>query len=106
MLFRSESETVTPRDARNAVASAPRLGGVVVLVVVEIRLHRRHAVPEVRFHCRHVGPVLRVRELRDGDGGKDADDHDHDQQLNEGETVALIIIISIRTVERRPLWPP
>src|SRR5690606_22292732 len=39
---------------------------------------------------RQLGLVLGRSELRDRDGGQDADDHDHDQQLDEGETLAIL----------------
>src|SRR6266540_1854791 len=41
-----------------------------------------HRVGDVRL-------LLRVCELRDRDGGQNADDHHHDQQLNERETLAV-----------------
>src|SRR2546430_7389961 len=48
--------------------------------------HRRAIIG---FHRSDVRLLLGVRELRDRDGGKNADDHHHDQKLNERETLAV-----------------
>src|SRR5712692_6833064 len=57
--------------------------------VREIRLFSGHQVPKVGLHRSDIRLLLGVRELRDRDGGKNADDHHHDQQLNERETLAV-----------------
>src|SRR3989442_3365910 len=52
-------------------------------------LFRSHQVPKVRLHRGDVRLRLRVGELRDRDGGQDADDYHHNQQLNECETITV-----------------
>src|SRR5438445_13852120 len=41
------------------------------------------------LHRSDVCLLLCILELRDRDGGKNADDHHHDQKLNERETLAV-----------------
>src|SRR2546427_3110007 len=60
--------------------------------VREIRLFSGHQVPKVGLHRSEIRLLLGVRELRDRDGGKNADDHHHDQQLNERETLAVHLV--------------
>src|SRR2546422_7239146 len=55
----------------------------------EIRLFSGHQVPKIGLQRSDVRLLLGVRELRDRDGGKNADDHHHDQKLNERETLAV-----------------
>src|SRR5207247_7114555 len=57
--------------------------------VSEVRLLRRYHVPSLLVFRRVVFLSLRVGELRDRDGGQNADDHHHDQQLNEREALAI-----------------
>src|SRR2546421_1216667 len=63
--------------------------GAVLDGVGEERLLSSHQVTQVGLHGGQVGLALRIRELRDRDGGQDADNHHHDQQLNERKTLAV-----------------
>src|SRR3989442_9246460 len=51
---------------------------------------------KVGLHRSEIRLLLGVRELRDRDGGKNADDHHYDQKLNERETLAVHL--------RNPQW--
>src|SRR5204863_7722993 len=62
--------------------------GAVLDGVGEVRLLSSHQVTKVGLHRGEVSLPLRIGELRDRDGGQDADDHHHDQQLNERKTLA------------------
>ena len=62
----------------------------VLRAVGEIRLFSRHEVAEVRLHRGDVGLLLRVRELRNRDRGKNADDDHDDQKFDEGEAFAVV----------------
>src|SRR3989442_8319947 len=70
-------------------------------------LFRSHQVPKVRLHRGDVRLRLRVGELRDRDGGQDADDYHHNQQLNECETLRSDLhtpqLQSLPQLVRRPL---
>src|SRR5207244_3181663 len=61
----------------------------------------RERVTQVGLDRCELGLVLGRRELRDRDGGQDADDHDHDEQLDEGE--AFAVRHCLPPVEWRPL---
>src|SRR2546430_5341155 len=47
---------------------------------------------DIAIYRGDVRLLLGVRELRDRDGGKNADDHHHDQKLNERETLAVHLV--------------
>src|SRR5439155_9206539 len=65
-----------------------------------------HQVPKVRLHGGDVRLRLRVGELRDRDGGQDADDHHHNQQLNECETLAVhLTLLPLKSISREPRKP-
>src|SRR4029077_750865 len=66
-----------------------RRGGAVLDRVGEERFLGGHQVPKVRLHRGDVRLRLGVGELRDRDGGQNADDHHHDQELNECKTLAV-----------------
>src|SRR5690606_4028554 len=70
-------------------AGAARVRVVVRRVAVEDLL-RGDDLLEIRLHRGHVGLLARLAELRDRDGGQDADDHDHDQQLDEREALPVL----------------
>src|SRR5437762_13015442 len=53
-------------------------------VVGSVLLFVGRHVAKVRLHRGEIRLLLGVRELRDRDRGKNADDGAHDQQLNEG----------------------
>src|SRR5205823_12182515 len=78
------------RDGRTSYATD--LAGDVGAVldgVGEEGLLGLHEVTKVRLHRGDVGLPLLIGELRDRDGGQDADNHHHDQQLNERKTLAV-----------------
>src|SRR6266513_5838197 len=57
--------------------------------VGEIRLFGGHEVPEIRLHRSQIRLLLRVSELRNRDGGQNADDHHHDEKLDQGKALAV-----------------
>src|SRR6266542_1142003 len=71
--------------------------------VGEVRLFRRDEVAKVGLHRSDVRLLLRVRELRNGDGGKNADDDDHDQKLDQRETLAIHLDIPLVLVSWLPM---
>src|SRR4029077_13286907 len=73
--------------------------GAVLDGVGEERLLSRDQVTKVGLHRSDVGLPLRISELRDRDGGQDADDHHHDQQLDERKTLAVHLT-------HTPVWNP
>src|SRR5438034_426859 len=87
------AEVVPGRDAEvdrtRGGRRGARRGRAVLDRVGEVRLFGGHQVPKVRLHRGDVRLRLRVGELRDRDGGQDADDYHHNQQLNECETLAV-----------------
>src|ERR1051325_966381 len=91
-------EVVAGRRAPTHVTRSRRTGdatdlagdlGAVLDGVGEERLLSGHQVTKVGLHRGDVGLPLRIGELRDRDGGQDADDHHHDQQLNERKSLAV-----------------
>src|SRR6266568_1671342 len=58
-------------------------------VVGSVLLFVGRHVAKVRLHRCDVRLVLGVRELRNRDRGKNADDDDHDQKLNERKTLFI-----------------
>src|SRR5207247_6451639 len=56
-------------------------------VVGSVLLFVGRHVAKVRLHRGEIRLLLGVRELRNRDRGKNADDDDHDQKLNEGKTL-------------------
>src|SRR6266704_4627318 len=62
--------------------------------------------PTVRLHRGDVRLLLRVGELRDRDGGQNADDHHHDQQLNEREALAVHLFPLLVLDEATCFKPP
>src|SRR5437660_1239043 len=56
-------------------------------VVGSVLLFVGRHVAKVRLHRGDVRLVLGIRELRNRDRGKNADDDDHDQKLNKGKTL-------------------
>src|SRR2546423_10841915 len=99
-----DRDEVVPR--RRASADVTRSGrtrdatdfagdfGAVLHGVGEDRLLSRHEVTHVGLHRSDVSLPLRVGELRDRDGGQDADDYHHDQQLNERKTLAVHVTLT------------
>src|SRR6266545_2452296 len=71
--------------------------------VGKVRLFRRDEVAKVGLHRSDVRLLLRVRELRNGDGGKNADDDDHDQKLDQRETLAIHLDIPLVLVSWLPM---
>src|SRR5215218_5150352 len=58
-------------------------------IISEVAFLRGYEVTQIGLHAGNLRLVLRVGELRDRDGGKNADDHDHDQQLDQGKALAV-----------------
>src|SRR5690606_224000 len=48
-------------------------------------------VAKVRHHGLLVRLLTRRTELRNRDGGQDADDHDHDEQLDQREALSALV---------------
>src|SRR2546430_14966163 len=64
----------------------------------------RHEVTKVGLHRGDVRLPLRIGELRDRDGGQDADDHHHDQQLDERKSLAVHVLHTPGVVTLYGLW--
>src|SRR5215208_5152274 len=88
---RARAGTDRDRDTGRALvagrAEVRRRARVEARVVSEVRLLGRDEVAEVRLHRGDVRLLLRVRELRDRDRGKNAEDHDDNQELEQRETL-------------------
>src|SRR5215470_12683257 len=80
--------------ARQAEAGEAGAGpaGQVRVGIDEIRLFRGGGVAGVRLDAGVEAARAIGGELRDGDGGEDADDRDYDQQFDEGETFRLLLL--------------
>src|SRR6266498_3984383 len=64
----------------------------------------RGEVAEVSIHRRDVSLLLGVRELRNRDRGKNADDDDHDEKLDQCET--LLVAYHLWNLPERTLSCP
>src|SRR2546421_971445 len=80
-----------PAPVSTRIACSPC---AVIHGVGEERLLSRHEVTQVGLHRSDVSLPLPVGELRDRDGGQDADDYHHDQQLNERKTLAVHVTLT------------
>src|SRR6266542_3501718 len=98
-------EDVARRRAENRGTGSRRTArrAGVLERVGEVRLFRRDGVAKVGLHRSDVRLLLRVRELRNGDGGKNADDDDHDQKLDQRETLAIHLDIPLVLVSWLPM---
>src|SRR2546428_6079555 len=74
------------------VNPARAVRGRVLHRIREIRLFSGHQVPKVGLHRSDVCLLLGVRELRDRDGGKNADDHSYDENMTERQTLADLVV--------------
>src|SRR5690348_13305582 len=98
--------TVTQKFTVPGVGGTVHEGSVAVLDrVSEERFLGGHQVPKIRFHRGDVRLRLGVRELRDRDGGQNADDHHHDQELDQRETLAVHCHYPLQSVDTKGATP-
>src|SRR6266699_6555928 len=99
-------ETISRHGDRGADDAARRVvvGAEVARVldrVGEIRLFGGDQVTQIRLHRSQIRLLLRVRELRNRDGGKNADNHHDDQKLDECKALAVHLNVLSRKYYKR-----